>query len=705
MMTDSYNVAPSVIKDAFRFIFAVLDDVFYGLLQIMYQLFFNVASSDIFANDTIMKFYSRVQLILGVFMMFQLAMIIIRGIVNPDSFTDGKTGIGNLIMRICVALFLLTALVPINIPSPQNEYEKQLNNNGLLFGTLYSLQHRILENNTLGRLILGTNDDSDNYVSTANSNSESLKKASRIFASTILKGFYRINLIPEDQRSDKCKKADDPAIYNECRMCQSGIDAYIDAYKKVDAYPSDIINLVNETCDFDANGWSWLPFKYLTGNKRYILTYSPVISTVTAIVFVFIMISFTIDIAVRAIKLAILRLIAPIPIISYMDPKGSKDNAFNSWVKVLSATYLDLFMRLAIVYFVLFLIQSIIVNGLVIAGSGIVKVFSYIAIFIGMFMFAKQAPKFIRQVLGIKEDNFKLFGGMSGIVATAGMIGSAAANYRAAREENAELHPGQNNLFRNVGSALAGAIGGGVAGFGAAGDKDASISKVLQAQNQRNTRRANHSTLPGRIEDNLYGTFTGRSLADRGNNNLKATQDWVKAQGDWKSAVENEAKLNGAATDLGGGVVARYAELERALQNAYDKKDANGNIIGKVINLRGQEYDANRFTQDYMEDALKAQVIDYQVDGHTEAGKKSYTELTQAGQKLYKKREDVIRLGHDVDVTQLESTAVQGHWRAYDANDIQTFGPALGAANNVISDEQNSMKQRLRNANKQSNGK
>ena len=54
---------------------------------------------------------------------------------------------------------------------------------------------------------------------------------------------------------------------------------------------------------------------------------------------VVILLSFTIDVAVRAVKLAVLRLIAPIPIISYMDPKGSKDSAFNSWVKTLTSTY------------------------------------------------------------------------------------------------------------------------------------------------------------------------------------------------------------------------------------------------------------------------------------------------------------------------------------------------------------------------------
>ena len=592
MMTDSYNVAPSVMRDAFRLIFSVLDDVFYGLLQIVYQLFFNVASSDIFANDTIMKFYSRVQLILGVFMMFQLAMIIIRGIVNPDGFTDSKTGIGNLIMRICVALFLLTALVPINIPSPQNEYEKQLNNNGLLFGTLYSLQHRILENNTIGRLILGTNDDSDNYVSTATSNSESLKKASRIFASTILKGFYRINLVPEDQRSDKCKKADDPAIYNECRMCQTGIDDYINEYKKVDAYPSDIIALVNETCTSDA-GLVEKVYNYLKGTNRYIITYTPVISTIVAIVFVFIIISFTIDVAVRAIKLAILRLIAPIPIISYMDPKGSKDNAFNSWVKVLTSTYLDLFVRLAIVYFVLFLIQSIIINGMVVAGEGIVKVFSYIAIFIGMFIFAKQAPKFIRQVLGIKDDSFRLFGGIKdalGVGAMAAGVASGAISGGVSAFQN-----NGGNLGKSILSGISGAIGGGVnAGKKFYGSKEINSGDIMSANrkyaNQRYSNAADESTFKGRL---LAGAQANVGFK----NDYQKMEDQMKY---YNAANDALSRINKAFDNNGdtGKITFDSAFANRLRQtgndrgksytfnNAGDLTDREGNVILK----HGHEY-------------------------------------------------------------------------------------------------------------------
>ena len=158
-MFDSMTAPASVILDLLRMLFASLDRPAYAILGVSYELFFNVASADLFSNSMIMKFYGRVQVILGVFMMFQLAMTILRGIVNPEGFTKDK-GAGTLITRVVTSLLLITLLMPINIPNARNEYEKQVNNNGLLFGTLYSLQHRILANNTIGRLVLGTNDTS-----------------------------------------------------------------------------------------------------------------------------------------------------------------------------------------------------------------------------------------------------------------------------------------------------------------------------------------------------------------------------------------------------------------------------------------------------------------------------------------------------------------------------------------------------------------
>ena len=162
-MSDTYSENPNAILNAIRSFFGLLDRAAYGLLLLVYQLFFNVASADIFSGGMIVQFYHRVQIIIGVFMMFQLAMTILRGIVNPDTFLDAKTGGANLIIRICTALFMLAMVIPIGT-SGSNEYERQINNNGLLFGTLYSLQHRVLSQNTIGRLVLGTKEDEANYV-------------------------------------------------------------------------------------------------------------------------------------------------------------------------------------------------------------------------------------------------------------------------------------------------------------------------------------------------------------------------------------------------------------------------------------------------------------------------------------------------------------------------------------------------------------
>lgn len=590
MMDDSFTWAPDLIMNAIRRIFSLLDFVAYGLLQLVYRLFFSVASSDIFASDTIMKFYSRIQIILGVFMLFQLALIILKGIVNPDSFTDSKSGIGNLIMRICVALFLLTALVPISIPSPQNEYEIQLNNNGLLFGTLYSLQHRILENNTLGRLILGTNDESESNISVA-SQSDSLKKASRIFATTILKGFYRINLVPEENRTDKCKKAEDPAIYNECRMCQAGIDDYIDTYKKADASPDIIIGMVNETCTSDADLLTKFA-NFVAGTNRYIFTYTPVLSTITAVVFIFIFISFTIDVAVRAIKLAVLRLIAPIPIISYMDPKGSKDSAFNAWVKTLTSTYLDLFVRLAIVYFVLFLIQRIIQDGIVVGGTGIIKIFSYIAIFIGMFIFAKQAPKFIRQALGLKDSDFKLFGGMGAIVSAAGAVGSARAARQASEEADRAYARSQGMdeaateayVRANRGKHIAAAIAGGALGFNegvtaSTNAKDHSARAAINAINKRNANvlsaGRDGGTFLGGVSANARQLINGESDYAAAEAQRKAQEARIK---DEELRLKHQQDLNAH----------RKSIMDRAKSKATDSAATRGSYT-----LNGVTYSGN----------------------------------------------------------------------------------------------------------------
>lgn len=437
-MTD--NSTANTLGDLGRLIQQLMNWGVYVLLAGMYQVFFNVASAQLFETETIKNFYGRVQLIIGVFMVFKLAVSILQGIMDPDKFMNPKEGFGNFITRVVVALALLTVIVPINIPDVENanSFEKYLNNNGLLFGTLYSLQDRILSNNTLGRLILGTTDNATNTESPdttgmteAEIQQQKLTRSSRIFTSTILKAFLKINLLPPEVREN------DDETNKDNWYCGSNLDDdgknAIESYQQLDVDPTTLLSMEVLTADckvndsiFDhlRNAVSWIPI--LGGfveNTRYVFAFNWLASAIVGIVFLIILIGFTIDIAVRSIKLAVLRLLAPIPIISYIEPKSSKDGGmFSSWVKALTSTYLDLFLRLAIVYFVIFLIQDMIANGIIINETGgLVGGFSIIFIMLGLFFFAKMAPKFIKDALGIKGTGMSNFG-LSGILAGAGAI-------------------------------------------------------------------------------------------------------------------------------------------------------------------------------------------------------------------------------------------------------------------------------------------
>lgn len=359
-------------------------------------------------------------------MIFKLSISVLEAIVNPEKLTAKKTGTMSIIARIFVSLALLAALTPINIPNPKNEYEKKLKNNGLIFGVLYSFQSRILQQNTLGRLILGNeltaNDNSNTNIKTLAG--VTLSDSANSFSSTILKTFMRISLVPKKQRvQNDTNKPDE--LNKKNWVCQDINSKVLDVYSDVNADPQVLLSLVNLDCDTAANSgiFSWFKSagKKVAYSANYAFTYNP-LGGIAALVFSFLLLTFTIDVAIRAIKIAVLRLIAPIPVISYMSPNPKDNGAMGTWAKSLMTTYLELFIRLLMVYLVIYLIQDMIRNGLIIGTSGgLIGGVSFILICFGLFLFAKQAPKFIKDALGMKGP------GMSNIGLNAALAGIGAA--------------------------------------------------------------------------------------------------------------------------------------------------------------------------------------------------------------------------------------------------------------------------------------
>lgn len=698
------------IATGIRMMFMSFDIGIFWLLRFIFELFFNITTFSILDRKMIFDVFSKVQLILGVFMMFQLVMIIIKGIIDPDSVTDSKSGgAGAIVKRIIVSIALLALLVPVNIASPQNEYERQINNNGILFGTLYSLQYRILTNNTLGKLILG--DESTNYTS-KQPQTQALSSFADDFTTTIVKTFYTLNM-GEDGKKYVCGDGWDKTYQNE---------------KSAFIIIAAGVRQCNENVVTGAT-------KLVQVGSHYSLSMSYLIGTVAGVILVVVMFMMCFEVAKRVFQLAALQLIAPIPIISYMDPKGSKDGAFSSWVKLLTSTYIELFVRLAVIYFSIAVIQAFsnkffnlnnavdyaveTVNGAALNAPALIS-WTFIVMCIALFIFAKDAPKFFKQMLGVKDNGKGFFDSFSKAMglgtAAVGAIGSARTGFRTAAEENAKLHQGSKlNGLRNFGSALAAGIGGGYAGVKAAlGDKGG-VASVMDAQRKHRADRANHKTFLRGLTDDVLSTATGESPAEAGKKRIANHKAFQDAQKNWKSALETEAINNGAVCDLGGGVMGKYRDLINALENnTYEKKDAHGNSLGKFIKLKNQygvevEHSVDKFTSKFKEDALKAQISDWQHGNHDGD---AYADLIKVGQKLYITHETVKTAKEKVGTYVIESddpnviaqsATLKTNFDSYNVDDVTTYGKAVGASNAAKSAEENNMRNVIRNANTKEN--
>ena len=420
---DSSNQVTHWWMDPIKWFLALFDRIVYGLMAILYDIFFNIADTTIFSSETIKNFYSRVQLIIGVVMIFKLSISVIQAVMDPDRLTNKDAGMGKIITRIVTMLAMFTAIIPLNIPyAEEGSYNAYLNENGLLFGTLYSLQSRIIKGNVIGKLVLGNNSASTSIK--GNLSEDEASQGDKL-ATFILKTFVRLNL----KKSAVDEGAFDSKGYliSDNLMCDGGYDDELEIYVNSDSTPGDILDGVTEWCK---------PPENLHDEDRYSYVYTPIISTICGIIIDIVLIGYCVDIAIRALKLAVLRLLAPIPIISYVDPKSSKDGSFATWTKSLTSTYIDVFLRLAIIFFVLFLIQDIIKNGLDIPiGNGAVGAFSTIFIIIGLFYFARMAPKFIKDALGMKGSMTNV--GLSGMLAGAGALrtgGNLGDAFRAGRD-------------------------------------------------------------------------------------------------------------------------------------------------------------------------------------------------------------------------------------------------------------------------------
>lgn len=543
-----------------RGLFAAIDKVVVWLIECLYDLIFQISSVQIFDNASLAAFANRITVILSIFMIFKLSLSFLNYIVNPDAMTDKSKGFSKLIQNIAVALVLLVS------------YQ-------FLFDKAMELQQRIVDNNTIPKLILG-------------SSGKNVKNSS-IVSFPLFSAFIVPNsdLLAQQQGCRTYFINDGTVPHERCNIGDYSSDA---------ATMPNIGNEPNAQLDNTVeNQNTYDLFDYLLrlkNNGQFAFDYKFIISTICGAFAALVLLSFCMDVAVRIIKLYFLRLIAPIPIISYVDPiKG--EGIFKKWLSNVGKTYADLFVRLIAIFFAIFIIQQVSANAGALKdfnGNPIENPFVIIFIIIGALMFAKQFPKLIQDITGINLDGkmqlnpFKkvseqavggkaMVAGAAG-AAAAGMAGVTNFGHRFAsgikngRGFKGKVLGGLKGAGKGTLSGIAGAASAGRRAFGHsmkgdgflkstwAGDQEAMFAKL-----QREDLERQGSTLSGRVKADM-----ARRVGV-----LNAGQEQIIRAGQMDNAIENRQAL----------IDAKKQKVANLKQQHLDPFTSYSNVVSKMESL------------------------------------------------------------------------------------------------------------------------
>lgn len=393
-----------------RGLFAAIDKVVVWLVESLYSLIFDIASVQIFTNKELGDFASRITVILTIFMLFKLSFSFLNYIINPDNMTDKGKGVSKLIQNIAVSLVLLVS------------YQ-------FIFDKAMELQQKIIDNETIPKLIFGAG--AGTKASQGAKNPGTLSFA--LFSSFVL---------PNSELPEACSGyafKTNPAD-NGCDLSSYTVDVtdYTDPKgNKISADQPDAVNKqFNKIVEYkDTHSLLGHMISWKEG-EIYAFDYKFIISTACGVFAALVLLSFCFDVAIRTIKFAFLRLIAPIPIISYIDPNKG-EGVFKKWLSTVGKTYADLFIRLIAIFFAIYIIQIITAKGSLVDlnNQPINNPFVVIFIILGALMFAKQFPKLIQDITGISLDSkmqlnpFKrvrdeALGGKAMTAAAAGLAGA-----------------------------------------------------------------------------------------------------------------------------------------------------------------------------------------------------------------------------------------------------------------------------------------
>ena len=465
----------------------------------VYSLILLLADVDlfeIFGNDIKNKFLALV----GLFMVFKLAFAVIQYIIDPDKMTNSSSGAQKILVRVVIALALLGTI-------------------DRLFSEAKNIQAIVLKEGVMEKLIFGTN--SGNIKKDIGDDGMSEDDNARYISYAIFAPFIRFNNVAfiENGKVPVCG----PGIFMDSigkpgageYSCEGTCCEKFEA----EAEKADKLKLLKDAILRHSIGEAIFQVATLKLNKKMIFELDWFLAPVIGIIASVILVVIAINVAIRAVKLALLQLIAPLPIISYIDV-NDKNSMFQKWLKLVISTYIDLFIRLFSFFFAIMIITKVITevedgiptfsgDNYTFADHPIVIIF----LIIGSLLFATQLPKILKDLFGYDGDGpTKGFVGKglsaigAGVVGLgAGAIGGAvAANNRirqrvaeinsdssltAAQKRKARLGANWSALGISIGEGLSSGANALIGGFKGKGNFSSTLSSISSGVTTAAARR------------------------------------------------------------------------------------------------------------------------------------------------------------------------------------------------------------------------
>lgn len=614
--------ALGTIEVAVRSLCFSISSFLYQLMIGLYNIFELLCTSRLLENDVLSMISSRIGLILGIVMFFYIAFAFVKMLIDPDAISSKDTGALAIIKKTLIVIVMFGSF-------------------NFVFDFLYQAQKFIVENHIISNFILPyqiEDDDLDNFGST--------------LAYQLMFSFYVDNDFDDVSTEISQEERD---IIQSCQSITSAFKNQVMIEGKFDLGYTCLDQFVSIEDSYSGNEVD-----------IFVINYNYIFSVLVAVFVDYILFMYCFKVGIRMIQLMVLEVLSPVAILSYLAPK--KDTMFSKWLKLYSATYIDVFIRIGIINFVIFLMATIFhveknmdfgFWGTIATNDSGTLVIIEVIMILALLTFAKKAPDLIKELFsaGASKLGFGLSmkdivglqkGAKIGSSILGGAVGGAAM--------------GAVGLLSGRGLGFAtGALKGGLGGLKGQGFGK-SLASAWKDQSKMNKTiadvRANGGTAMGYHMAQLQKQFGLSTEADAFNQekaNLEAENAVYKSYDSYIDAAEKRAEgqiLKGVFNNEHANKTLRLQKMaEVYTQQAanldkndfFDKVKYRNDLVELAADngIRAENY---RYAKDY-EKALS----DFDVSTANTLNKNDYIDVDA----YEKKKDEYVTLSKDASAEAL----------------------------------------------------